>query len=310
MHRAYRQYKAAAAGRAGPWEDERQGRPLRALVLSAGGTFGAYHAGAWQALEEAGFRPDIVAGASVGALEAALIARGCTAAQLSAWWRDPRWNVFRWNWPPRVWGLLDPRRLEKRVTELCERFSKPLPGVKLLVTLTELPGAKICVKADEEVTATCLLASCAIPLFYPPVKIDGRWYCDGGVFCRLPLGAAAAAGAAEIVAIDPLAAPPSRVLRAALGAACAVREAAIRQRDVSQIANPGVRVLRIEPSRPLGRPRDMLRWNPGQINQWIEAGYRDAVSWLDRERASQAKHAQPINPRAESSAPIKTERGR
>jgi len=283
---------------------------LRALVLSAGGTFGAYHAGAWQALEEAGFRPDIVAGASVGAVEAALIARGCTAGQLAAWWRDPRWNVFRWNWPPRGWGLLDPRRLQARIGELCERFSKPLPGVKLRVTLTELPGAKICVKADDEVTAPCLLASCAIPFFYPPVKIDGRWYCDGGVFCRLPLGAAAAAGAAEIVAIDLLAAPPSRVLRAALGAACAVRDALIRQPEVSLTAHPGVRVLRIEPIRPLGRPSDMLRWDPSQINQWIEAGYRDASSRLERERASQARQAQPINPSAESSAPIKTERGR
>lgn len=44
------------------------------LVLSAGGGLGAYQAGAYSAMEAAGFEPDWVAGVSVGALNASIIA--------------------------------------------------------------------------------------------------------------------------------------------------------------------------------------------------------------------------------------------
>jgi NTE family protein len=51
------------------------GRPLRALVLSGGVALGAFEAGAYAAIEEAGGpRPDWLVGASAGAVNAALIA--------------------------------------------------------------------------------------------------------------------------------------------------------------------------------------------------------------------------------------------
>jgi NTE family protein len=49
---------------------------MRALVFSAGGSFCAYQAGVWQALEEHGWRPQIVVGVSAGALNAVAVARG------------------------------------------------------------------------------------------------------------------------------------------------------------------------------------------------------------------------------------------
>src|SRR5579871_4121666 len=45
-----------------------------ALVLQGGGALGAYQAGVYQALHEAGLEPDWVAGVSIGAVNAALIA--------------------------------------------------------------------------------------------------------------------------------------------------------------------------------------------------------------------------------------------
>lgn len=45
-----------------------------ALVLQGGGALGAYQAGAYQALAEAGLHPDWVAGISIGAINSALIA--------------------------------------------------------------------------------------------------------------------------------------------------------------------------------------------------------------------------------------------
>src|ERR1700716_1125049 len=45
-----------------------------ALLLQGGGALGAYQAGVYEALAEAGIHPDWVAGISIGAINAALIA--------------------------------------------------------------------------------------------------------------------------------------------------------------------------------------------------------------------------------------------
>ncbi|MBV7296342.1 patatin-like phospholipase family protein [Enterovibrio paralichthyis] len=49
-------------------------KPTVCLVLQGGGALGAYHIGAYQALEEAGFTPDWFAGISIGALNSAILA--------------------------------------------------------------------------------------------------------------------------------------------------------------------------------------------------------------------------------------------
>ncbi len=46
----------------------------RVLVLQGGGALGSYQAGAFQALCRAGFEPEWVAGISIGAVNAAIIA--------------------------------------------------------------------------------------------------------------------------------------------------------------------------------------------------------------------------------------------
>lgn len=57
----------------------------RALVLSGGGSRGAYEVGAWRALEELGVRFQAVYGASVGAINAALVAQGDRALAEKLW---------------------------------------------------------------------------------------------------------------------------------------------------------------------------------------------------------------------------------
>ena len=65
-----------------PDPDERDAVPQRgprradkvALVLQGGGALGAYQAGVYQALHEAGLEPDWVAGVSIGSINAAIIA--------------------------------------------------------------------------------------------------------------------------------------------------------------------------------------------------------------------------------------------
>src|SRR5690348_11855843 len=55
-----------------PWRPP--GCDTIALVLQGGGALGAYQAGAYQALHEAGLEPDTVAGVSIGGINAAIIA--------------------------------------------------------------------------------------------------------------------------------------------------------------------------------------------------------------------------------------------
>jgi predicted acylesterase/phospholipase RssA len=63
----------------------------KALVLSGGGGRGAYHIGVIEALIEQGWiedgkGPDIIAGTSIGAINAAALASGMTIAQLKRHW--------------------------------------------------------------------------------------------------------------------------------------------------------------------------------------------------------------------------------
>lgn len=70
-----------------------------ALVLQGGGALGAYQAGVYQALHEKGFAPDWVAGTSIGAINAAIIAGNAFEQRLErlrTFWdtvaRDDPWN--------------------------------------------------------------------------------------------------------------------------------------------------------------------------------------------------------------------------
>jgi NTE family protein len=77
----------STASRAQTWRPERCDRV--ALVLQGGGALGAYQAGVYQAMHEAGLEPDWVSGVSIGAINSAIIAgnpRNRRVAQLRAFW--------------------------------------------------------------------------------------------------------------------------------------------------------------------------------------------------------------------------------
>jgi len=66
---------------------------MLALVLSGGGLFGAWQAGAWSVLADR-ITPDLIVGASVGSLNGYVIASGGTPAELAAMWLDPAFARF------------------------------------------------------------------------------------------------------------------------------------------------------------------------------------------------------------------------
>src|SRR5262249_28590008 len=80
----------------------------RACRLRRGGALGAYQAGVYEALAEANLHPDWVAGISIGAINAALIAGNAPEARvdkLRAFWEGVTANPWR-SWGEEVTPLL------------------------------------------------------------------------------------------------------------------------------------------------------------------------------------------------------------
>jgi NTE family protein len=237
-------------------------------VLSAGGMFGAYQAGAWRALAGR-FHPDVVIGASVGALNAWAIAGGAAPDELVGAWLDPggaRLARFRFSLTP--WhGVFDPAPLEARVEALWKAYR---PRVEVGVVAVELGRFRPCLFRNGEIECAHLLASCAVLMGYPQVRLGGRRFTDGGLLGALPLWAAAEMGAEEIVAIDVLQPPPSRLFRATMAA---LRAALPRPPAFESQA----RLCSIAPSRPLGPLRQALFWDEAAVRRWIGWGEADAT---------------------------------
>ncbi|MGH7068320.1 MAG: patatin-like phospholipase family protein, partial [Acetobacteraceae bacterium] len=83
---------------------------LPTLVLQGGGALGCYQAGVYQALAEADYLPDWVAGTSIGAINAALIAGnepGHRLARLTEFWESITRPSSHWpDWPGPLSGEL------------------------------------------------------------------------------------------------------------------------------------------------------------------------------------------------------------
>ncbi|MBV8846002.1 MAG: patatin-like phospholipase family protein [Bryobacterales bacterium] len=224
---------------------------MRAVVLSGGGLFGAWQAGAWAALAD-NWQPDLIVGASVGSLNGYLIACGATPEVLNDLWRREH--------------LARLANLSNNLQDLCSRSLR----LDFAVVLTEVTRLKPRIYRGPEVTWRHLAASCALPLVFSPIRIDGRLYTDGGLLNPLPVWAAVELGATEIIALHALPEIPSRWLqpfthafRTAFG--------------VHPPLPPHVSCRTILPSRKLGTLRDALQWKRTNIERWLQQGYEDAI---------------------------------
>jgi NTE family protein len=237
-----------------------------ALVLSAGGMFGAYQAGAWKELSQY-FQPDMVVGTSVGALNGWTIAGGIAPDELLRWWSNESVAAFlRPQIPLLPWrGFFDHHSFRKNVQELFERFK---PGIPFGVVLAEALRLRPRLVQSEQVTWRHLAAACAIPAGLPPVRIDGTWYVDGGVLTALPLWAAATMGAMQVIAVNALPVLPSTLLRAGANA--------IRWISPKAPSRDGLDVITIAPPDSLGSVSESVRWNRDNIRRWMERGAEDA----------------------------------
>ena len=174
-----------------------------AFVLGGGGILGAHEVGMLRALSEAGIRPDVVVGTSVGAINGALVAAdpaGAAARLASLWQGDELQQAFSES----VWGRL--ARLARSGTHLhsLEPLERMLADVLPGKDFADLELPFHCVAASIEHASArwftagpivpAVLASCAVPGLLPPVEVDGEHYFDGGLVDSIPVGRAVALG--------------------------------------------------------------------------------------------------------------------
>ena len=277
-----------------------------ALVLGGGGLKGFSHIGVLRALEERGLRPSVICGTSIGSLIGAAYLCGMSIDEmekraLALTKRD----LFRLDHIGMVARRLRNRSLylEAPLRKLVESVvpSRPfdtLP-VPLMVNTVDIErGAQVVwgLPGLRDVSvADAVYASCALPGFFPPARIDGRLCVDGSVMDNLPV-TIAAADASAVIAVDvgSTSIAISRQLQRRGFAAIYIRSAQIMMHNLEaeQLARWG------RPPMLLVRPPIwQYNWFTfSRTQEMIAAGYTATHETLDRAGADWI-HGRGVYPR-------------
>ncbi len=195
-----------------------------AFVLGGGGVLGANEVGMLRALLEAGIRPDLVLGTSVGALNGAFLAADPTVdatIRLADLWRQlsAGGGVFSGSIAQRVGTAVRTRTHVHRRGPLRELLAHHLP-VELIEDLAvpfQCVAASIERAAEHWFTSgpisDAVMASAAVPGLLAPVRIGEEHFLDGGLVNSIPVSRAVELGARTIYVLQvgrierPLSAP-------------------------------------------------------------------------------------------------------
>lgn len=199
------------------------------MVFQGGGALGAYQAGVYQALHEAGIEPDWIIGTSIGAINASLIAGNRFEQRLPAleafWQRMAHrtLNHAETAWPQlqqtmRYWqtvahgipaffqpnytaflgphiplgadaaGYYSTAPLERTLSELVDfdLINRCKPRLTVGAAHLRSSRMKYFDGRDMPITVRHILASGALPPAFPPVRIEGELYWDGGILSNTP----------------------------------------------------------------------------------------------------------------------------
>jgi len=173
---------------------------------------GFAHIGVLKALEERGIRPALYAGTSIGAIIAAGAVAGMSPDELARRAEAlKRRDLFRIN----HFGMLMDRMrsasiyMEEPLRALAnsivpEGTFDDLPSPLLVNTVDLERGTQVVwgLRGLRDVSVRdAVYASCSLPGFFPPGKVDGRMCVDGGVIDNMP-AAIAGIGMDMVIAVD------------------------------------------------------------------------------------------------------------
>jgi NTE family protein len=258
---------------------------------------GTAHVGVWKAVEEAGIRPDAIIGCSIGSLIATSIAGGLGWRELADIARGLRKEdivqINRravWMGGVREESVFDGatyRNWIARTLPLKHFSDAQIPVRVNAVSLVNCGEAWFGSGLDEEVSpADAVYASCAIPIYYPPLRLNGDVLVDGGVLDTLPIKAAFEWGADRVIAVDVGAEiqPPAadyfdRGMIAIHERVLAMNIAGQRTRALQEWKGKPVTII---------RPRigHLGTWDFHRTQYFLEEGYRAAREALQAEEAA------------------------
>lgn len=203
-----------------------------AFVLAGGGSIGAVQVGMLRELLAHGVKPDFVVGSSVGAINGAYFAGAPTpegVARLAAVWRGlRRGEVFPITWRSAAGALfgrtalVDPRGLRRLLEAHLPYRTLEAAAIPLHVVATDVLGGAL-VRLSSGPAVDAVLASCAIPGAFPPVRLGERHLVDGAVASNTPIRVAIELGATRVIVLPSgyacaLDAPPRGAVATALHA--------------------------------------------------------------------------------------------
>jgi NTE family protein len=269
-------------------------RVKTAFVLGGGGVLGAHEVGMLRALAQAGIRPDVIVGTSVGAINGAFVAADPAGAaeRLDQLWQGA---ALQEAFSESLWGRA--ARLARSGTHLhsIEPLRRMLGDMLPVRDFADLELPFQCVAASIEHASArwfssgpivpAVLASCAVPGLLPPVAIDGEHYFDGGLVDSIPVGRAVALGAGTVYVlqvgrIDRPLTVPRRPWEVGLVAF----EIARRHRFHEEMsALPGGVQVHVLPAGGDQRPPDLsqLRYrDKTKVGMSIERAYTASASYL------------------------------
>jgi NTE family protein len=176
-------------------------KPRIGLALGSGSARGWAHVGVIRALEQAGIRPHVVCGTSVGALVGAAYAAG----ELD---RFEHWVLGLG--VQDVVGLMDVSLRSglfkgQRLVDFFRRHFADRPVDELTMPFAAVATA---LQTGEEIwlrsgsTIDAVRASIAVPGLLAPVLRDGAVLVDGGLVNPVPVSLARAMGADVVIAVD------------------------------------------------------------------------------------------------------------
>ena len=173
----------------------------QALVLGSGGPRGFAHIGVLQVLDEAGYKPDLIVGTSMGAIIGAALSAGRSPREMERRALSPDW--FNWirdlTWSRHGW--FKGHSIENIVLSAgAARDLEDLP-IRVVTVATKLPGGDRVEFGYGDVVAS-VRASSASPGMFVPVKIEGELYSDGDIVAPVAAATARKLGARKILAVD------------------------------------------------------------------------------------------------------------
>ncbi|MDZ4760188.1 MAG: YHS domain-containing (seleno)protein [Alphaproteobacteria bacterium] len=261
-----------------------------AFVFAGGGSLGAIQVGALRELVAAGERPDLVVGASVGALNACYFAGRPNAEGVAAleavWISLARQDVFPFTFRGALsllrggGSVFESHGLRRIITRhlAFERLEET--EIPVHVVATNLSGEAVCLSRGPAIEA--VLASSAIPIAFPSVEIEADHLIDGAIAGNTPILTAAELGATRIIVLQTgyacsLAGPPPGAVGRGLHAVTLLianqmeRDLRLISRDVQVHVAPHLCPLDVSPFN-FGHSAALIERSAAATRSWLASG--------------------------------------